>query len=56
MFSIIKRIEIILNVFERYNYKRKIRYIYTHTLIMLTQVKRNNLFKEKYYEKVKNFP
>ena len=29
MFSIIKRIEIILNVFERYNYKRKIRYIYT---------------------------
>ena len=33
MFSIIKRIEIILNVFERYNYKRKIRYIYPHTLI-----------------------
>ena len=30
MFSIIKRIEIVLNVFERYNYKRKIRYIYTH--------------------------
>ena len=30
--------------------------IYTHTLIMLTQVKRNNPFKEKYYEKVKNFP
>ena len=30
MFSIIKRIEIVLNVFERYNYKRKIRYICTH--------------------------
>ena len=56
LFSIIKRIEIILNVFERYNYKRKIRYIHTHTLMMLTQVKRNNPFKEKYYEKVKNFP
>ena len=25
----LKRIEIVLNVFERYNYKRKIRYIYT---------------------------
>ena len=31
-------------------------YIYIHTLLMLTQVKRNNPFKEKYYEKVKNFP
>ena len=26
----LKRIEIVLNVFERYNYKRKIRYIYIY--------------------------
>ena len=30
--------------------------LYIYILIMLTQVKRNNPFKEKYYEKVKNFP
>ena len=43
-FSIIERNEIVLNVFERYNYKRKIIYIYIYILIMLTQVKRNNPF------------
>ena len=58
MFSIIKRIEIILNVFERYNYKRKIRYIYTHTLIMLTQVeiihlKKNIMKKSKTFLEMK---
>ena len=29
-FSIIERNEIVLNVFERYNYKRKIIYIYIY--------------------------